>query len=304
MFLLVVRLGEPDRLFLGIGDEVRDAQYQVAAKLGIVPVCGLDLLPPPDHLLGRAAGSGPTADDPLDAVLRHEVQGAVARADYGLPALHRQIDRPRHQGYLLERVASVRHLRRDCVVLAMMRERLVVERLEQDLYLLLEQLAVLFLAEHRRAERLDLARVVAAPNSEDHPATGQDVGGGVVLSEPQRVPHWSDVETAAELDLLGKVRQVHTQLEDVRDALVALRLEVVLRHPEIVVAKLVLENAHGLRLVEDGSEPFVGVEPVIGGSGRETDVLEIYVSCEQASEFVNHGVLPSCAQVAIDAHCK
>ena len=98
-------------------------------------------------------------------------------------------------------VAAVRHARRDGVVLALVRERPLVERLEDDLDLLLEQLAVGVLVEHRRAERLDLAGVVAAPDAEDDPAVGQQVDGGVVLGQPERVPHRRDVEAAADLDV-------------------------------------------------------------------------------------------------------
>ena len=97
-------------------------------------------------------------------------------------------------------VAAVGHLGRQRVVLALVREALLVERLEDDVDLLLEQLAVGLLVEQRRAEGLHLARVVAAADAEGDAPAGQDVGRGVVLGEPQRVPHRRDVEAAAELD--------------------------------------------------------------------------------------------------------
>ena len=65
-------------------------------------------------------------------------------------------------------------------------KRLVVEGLHDDLDLLLEQLAVGVGVEHRRAEGLDLAGVVAAADAEDGAALGQDVGGGEVLGQAQR----------------------------------------------------------------------------------------------------------------------
>ena len=71
-------------------------------------------------------------------------------------------------------------------MLALVREGPLVERLEDDLDLLLEELAVGVLVEHRRAERLDLAGVVAAPDAEDDPAAGQPVDRGVVLGHPDR----------------------------------------------------------------------------------------------------------------------
>jgi hypothetical protein len=53
------------------------------------------------------------------------------------------------------------------------------------------------LVEERRAETLDLAGVVAAPDAKDDPSAGQDVGHRVILCilcEPQRMPHRHDVE--------------------------------------------------------------------------------------------------------------
>ena len=50
--------------------------------------------------------------------------------------------RPRHQCQFLQRIAAIRHLGRQRVVLALVRERLVVEGLEDDIDLFLEQFAV------------------------------------------------------------------------------------------------------------------------------------------------------------------
>ncbi len=114
----------------------------------------------------------------------HEVQPARLGADDGLPALHGQMHRARHQRQFAKLIAAIRNIRRQRVVLALVRKRLAVERLEDDLDLLLEELAVRLLVEDRRAERLDLARVVSAAEAEDHPALRQDVGDGVVLGQP------------------------------------------------------------------------------------------------------------------------
>src|SRR2546427_217744 len=82
---------------------------------------------------------------------------------------------------------------------------------------LLEQLPVGVLVEQRRAEGLDLARVVAAPDAEDDPAPGQPVDGGVVLGDPERVPHRRDGEAAADLDVPRDVAKVQGHQQDVRD---------------------------------------------------------------------------------------
>src|SRR6266849_3389189 len=67
-------------------------------------------------------------DQPLDAVLRHELQCPLAAALDRLPAFDRQPQRPRHDGQLLQIIAAIRHPRWDRVVLAVVRERIVVER--------------------------------------------------------------------------------------------------------------------------------------------------------------------------------
>ena len=72
---------------------------------------------------------------------------------------------------------------------ALMRERLVVERLENDLDSFLEHFAVGVLVEHRAAEAFDFAGVIAAPDAEHGAPAGQDVGGREILGKPQRMPH-------------------------------------------------------------------------------------------------------------------
>ena len=50
------------------------------------------------------------------------------------------------------------------------------------------------------------------------------------------------------------MREVHRQHQHVRDALVALRLEVMLGHPQRVLAELVHQLGDGLGLVEHAGE--------------------------------------------------
>ncbi len=186
-----------------LGDVELEAERQLLAEFELdaaTRVGGLE----PDHVpldsaaLGRAA-----ADHARDAVLGHEVESALRAALDRLPAFDRQTLRRRNQGDLLKRVAAIRHLRRDRVVLALVRERLALERLEQDVDALFEDLAVGVLVGQRRAEGLDLAGVIAAGDAKDHPPAAEDVGHRVVFGEAQRVPHRHDVEAAADLQVLG-----------------------------------------------------------------------------------------------------
>ena len=140
-------------------------------------------LPVDNHLVHGAALGGAAPEHALDAVFGHELEGARGAALDWLPAFDGLAERPRHEGDVLQRVAAVRHFWRDRVVLALVAEAVVVERLEDDVDLLLEELAVAGLVAERRAEGLDLARVIAAPDTERDAPAGQDVRHRIVLGE-------------------------------------------------------------------------------------------------------------------------
>src|SRR5207245_1023502 len=127
---------------------------------------------------------------------------------------------------------------RNRVVLTLMGERFLAERFQDDLDLLLEELAVGLGVQHRVAERLDLARVIAASDAEDEPALREDVGGGVVLGEPERMPGGDDVEGAADLDALRAMGEIDGQQRKVRDDFVAFVLAAVLWRTQRPVSAL------------------------------------------------------------------
>ena len=133
--------------------------------------------------------------------------------------------------------------------------------------------------------------MIAAPNSEDSPALGQDVRRREVLGESQRVPHWRDVEPAADVESLGHVSQVDCKHEEVGDALVALRLKVVLGHPERVEAQPVQGLGYRLRLVVRGHQVVVPEPPVVDRYSAVADVVHIHVTGVQAVKLGNHGSL-------------
>src|SRR5204862_5391820 len=140
-----------------VGDVERETDAEVTAELGLTPGTRARLTERVHDFLVGATLRRASADDALDAVLRHEVQRPCTRADDRLPALDGERLRAWHQCDFPQLVAPVGHLGRDRVVLALVRERALVERLEDEADLLLEQLAVRVLVEQRRAEALDLA---------------------------------------------------------------------------------------------------------------------------------------------------
>src|SRR5437867_9918043 len=286
--LLERRAGARDRSFDGVVDAHPESEQQVLAELELaaVPARGRLVVahPPVDELLGGRR------DDALDAVTRHEVEPPRAAAHDRLPGLDRQARGTRHQRDLLQLIAAIRNLRRNRVVLALVGERLLVERFQDDLHLLLEELAIGFRVQNRVAERLHLARVVAAPDAEDEAASRQDVRGRIVLGEPQRVPRGNDVERAADLDVLGPVRQVDRHHRNVRQALVALVLEVMLGEPEDVVSELVDDARELDGRVEHLDQSRVRIPPIVGRGAREPAPFELDVADVERRELRDHPI--------------
>src|SRR6267142_1036014 len=177
--LFVIRQHLADRLLARLRQIERHADRQAFAELEVVAhrIChalvGLDR--PLCHRR-RAA-----ADETPDAMAQHELDPARAGTDNRLPAFNRQVDRSRLQGYLLESIAAIEDISGYRVVLALVRKGFVVERLEDELDLLFEHLAVSLLVDDRRTERFHFAAVIAAADAEYSAALGQDVGARSAL---------------------------------------------------------------------------------------------------------------------------
>ena len=165
-------------------------------------------------------------------------------------------------------------------------EGVLVEALEQQLELLLEQLAVGLGIGERRAEGFHLAGVIAAADPHDDAPVGHDVGHGVVFGQADRMPHRQHVEGAAEFEPLGLGREPQPELDQVGQALVALALEVVLGRPQHVVA----EPVHVLRDVARGGEclaqAFIGIAPVVGRRAGKADIVELDLADIEDVEFL------------------
>ena len=163
-----------------------------------------------------------------------------------------------------------------------------MEGLEEDVDLLLEQLAVCFLIDQGRTERLDLARVIAAPDSEGDAAAAEDIGHGVVFGEAQRMPHGRNVEAAAKSQPFGLVREMQRHHENIGDAFRSLALEMVLGHPERVETVRLHHLGLGLGLCERGRQVLVGIAARIDRRALVAAILEIGMTCVQAVELGDH----------------
>src|SRR5262249_13745258 len=67
-------------------------------------------------------------------------------------------------------------------------------------------------------------------------------------------------------------------------------LEVVLGHPEAVVAEPVHQHGHGLGLAERARKMRVRIAPRVDRRAAVTDVVEIGVAGVEAGELCDHGV--------------
>ena len=87
------------------------------------------------------------------------------------------------------------------------------------------------------------------------------------------MPHGGDVEATSEFQPRRLGGQVHVEHQQIRDALIAFRLEVMLRHPELVIAQRVqpLGKVHGP--VEDFSEFIIGIPAVIRRGPLEPEAV-------------------------------
>ena len=130
--------------------------------------------------------------------------------------------------------------------------------------------------------------MIASAHAEYAAPAGAYVRHREVFRKPQRMPHRRDIEAAAYLDVIGDMAEVDCFHQQVGDALVAFALEVVFRHPEGIVALLVHSDCDCVRLVEDGCQPLIGIEAVVGGRSVKAHILQVYMPCEQTAEPLNH----------------
>src|SRR5262245_60002872 len=121
----------------------------------------------------------------------------TAATGYRLPDLHRAMDGARHQGNLTQLVAAIGYPWRQRVMLTLMRERLLVKRLEDDFHLLFKEFHVGGIVQHGRPKRFYFARMIATANAKDDAAAGENIGHSVVFGEAEGVPHGHNVKAAA-----------------------------------------------------------------------------------------------------------
>ena len=103
----------------------------------------------------------------------------------------------------------------------------------------------------------------------------------------------SDIEAATNLDVFRSVREVQRHEDGVGNAFSTFALEVMLGHPETVVAKAIHENGHGLSLAQRRGKVGVRVTALVDGCPAITDVVEVGMASIEAVKVGDHWEFPA-----------
>src|SRR6266851_5331898 len=273
------------RLRLAVGEEYAGALDDILAETLLPPVLAARRVIGAHHLVEDLLAV--QGHHRLEAVTRHHLDRLAAGDRH--PDLDRQMLRPRNHRDVLHRVAAIGYRRRALEILALVMEALLVEAFEEQLELLLEIGAIGFGIEQRRAEGLDLTGVIAAADAHDDAPVGNDVRHRIVFRQADRVPHRQHVEGATELEAFGLRRQPEAKLDEIRHALIALALEMMLGGPQRVKA----ERIHLLRDLARGSEnlaqPLARIAPLVGRRAAEPEIVELDLTDIEDMELLDHG---------------
>src|SRR6516162_5414518 len=269
--LVMRRLEAADRLLLGVSKVDAGTPDHVLAQLFRPSVPGA----------GGVIGAHDVVEDllavqgnhRLEALFRHQADGLTTGDRH--PDLDRQVLGPRHHGDFFELVSAIGNRRRALEILAFEVKRLLVEAFQQKIEPLLKNRAVGFGVKQRGTEGLHFAGVIAAPDTHDDPAIGHDVGHCVVFGEPDRVPHRQNVEGAAEFETPGLGGEPKPELDQVRQALVAFALEMVLGGPKAVVTELVHQPSDIARGPEYLAQALIRVAAVVRRRAVAADIIEL-----------------------------
>ena len=107
------------------------------------------------------------------------------------------------------------------------------------------------------------------------------------------MPHGEYIEAAAEFELRGVLGQPETEHEEVRDAFIPLALEMVLGHPENVIAQRLHALGGVFGNLESLDKPLVSIPSVISGCPAQTYAFTFeHMAGIERREIANHGQSP------------
>src|SRR5262249_56003461 len=97
-----------------------------------------------------------------------------------------------------------------------------------------------------------------------------------------------EMEGGTGFGVFGSVGEVEWHKDGVGDAFSAFALEVMLGHPETVVAEAIHERGHGLGLAQRSCKVRVRVTPLVDGRSAITDVVEVGMTGIEAVKLGDH----------------
>ena len=104
------------------------------------------------------------------------------------------------------------------------------------------------------------------------------------------MPHRHYVESAAELQPPRLRRQVRPHKYQIGDALIALALKVVFRHPERVKIKFVHQAGNLRSGIQALHKPLIRIAAHIGGSPLAAHIIQVYIAHIQDRKVLYHAI--------------
>src|SRR5262249_52409570 len=294
--LVMCGLEVPHRLFAAAGQIDTGAPNHVLAQLFVATMLET----------GHVIGANHIVENFLPVERYHRVQTKLRHQLYGLaardrhPDLHRKMFWPRHHRNILKAVTAIIDRWGAFVVLALEVEGLLVETGQQQPKLLLEQIAVLLGVNERRAECLDLARVISASPSHEDSAVRHDVGHRIILCQSNGMPHRQNIESTTKLQSLGLGGKPKAELDQIWKDFVALALKMMLGRPQHFEAELIHKLGDIARGEKRLTQLPIGISSIVRRCAIAPDVVDLNLPDVKDMERLDHGFLPTGMASAAD----
>jgi hypothetical protein len=102
------------------------------------------------------------------------------------------------------------------------------------------------------------------------------------------VPHWQDIESAAEFEALRLGREPQPELNQVGQALVSLALEMVLGRPKSVIAELIHQLSDIASRPKYLGEPIIRIAAIVCWRAFTADVVQFDLANVEYMEPFDH----------------
>jgi hypothetical protein len=87
------------------------------------------------------------------------------------------------------------------------------------------------------------------------------------------------------------VGKMHGVQQEIRDALIALPLEMVFSHPEAIITQVIQRFGDRFGFIKDGRKFLVREQTVVDRRATIPNVVHIDMSCKATVKMCDHGIL-------------